>query len=79
MSALCEFWIRILAVWTRIIHDVTIVNMGEVPESSVSIPDLSSLSQQWPPAVISHMGWRQQDLEGMRAVGMRAAANQQFE
>ena len=27
-------------------HDVTIVNMGEVPDSSVSIPDLSALSQQ---------------------------------
>ena len=47
--------------------------MGDVPESSVSIPDLSSLSQQWPPAVISHMGWRQQELEGMRA-----AAKQRF-
>ena len=32
-----------------------------------SCPDLSSLSQQWPPAVINHMGWRQQELEGMRA------------
>ena len=42
-------------------------------ESSVSIPDLSSLSQQWPPAVISHMGWCQQELEGMRA-----AAKQRF-
>ena len=40
-------------------HDVTIVDMGEVPESSVSIQELSALSQQWPPAVISHMGWRQ--------------------
>ena len=37
-------------------HDVTIVDMGEVPESSVSIPELSALSQQWLPAVISHMG-----------------------
>ena len=26
-------------------HDVTIVDMGEVPESSVSIPELSALSQ----------------------------------
>ena len=43
-------------------HDVTIFDMGDVPESSVSIPDLSSLSQQWPPAVISHMGWLQQEL-----------------
>ena len=47
------------------IHDVTIVDMGEVPESSVSIPELSALSQQWPPAVLSHMGWRQQELEEM--------------
>ena len=54
-------------------HDVTIVDMGDVPESSISIPELSTLSQQWPPAVISHMGWRQQELEGMRA-----AAKQRF-
>ena len=54
-------------------HDVTIVDMGDVPESSISIPELSTLSQQWPPAVISHMGWRQQELEGMHA-----AAKQRF-
>ena len=54
-------------------HDVTIVDMGDVPESSISIPELSTLTQQWPPAVISHMGWRQQELEWMRA-----AAKQHF-
>ena len=54
-------------------HDVTTVDMGDVPESSISIPELLTLSQQWPPAVISHMGWRQQELEGMRA-----AAEQRF-
>ena len=54
-------------------HDVTIVDMGEVPELSVSIPELSPLSQQWPPAVISHMGWRQKELEEMRS-----AAKQRF-
>ena len=48
-------------------HDVTIVDMGDVPESSVSIPELSLLRQQWPPAVLSHMVWLQQELEGMRA------------
>ena len=48
-------------------HDVTIVDMGDVPESSVSIPELSLLCQQWPPAVVSHMVWLQQELEGMRA------------
>ena len=48
-------------------HDVTIVDMGDVPESSVSIPELSLLRQQWPPAVLSHMVWLQQEIEGMRA------------
>ena len=48
-------------------HDVTIVDMSDVPESSVSIPELSLLRQQWPPAVLSHMVWLQQELEGMRA------------
>ena len=45
----------------------------DVPKSSISIPELSTLSQKWPPAVISHMGWRQQELEGMRV-----AAKQRF-
>ena len=47
-------------------NDVTIVDMGDVPESSVSTPELSSLRQQWPSAVLSHMVWLQQELEGMR-------------
>ena len=42
-------------------HDVTIVDMGDVPESPVSIPELSLLRQQWPPAFLSHMVWLQQD------------------
>ena len=46
-------------------HYVTIVDMGDVPESSISIPELSSLSQQWPPAVIGHTRWSQQEREGM--------------
>ena len=48
-------------------HDVTIVDMGDMPESPVSIPELSTLSQQCPPAVLSHMGWRQKELEEMRS------------
>ena len=48
-------------------HDVTIVDMGDVPESSVSFQELSLLRQQWPPAVFRHMVWLQQDLEVMRA------------
>ena len=48
-------------------HDVMIVDMGDAPESSVSIPELSSLRQHWPPAVISDMAWLQQELEVMHA------------
>ena len=48
-------------------HDVTIVDMGDVLESSVSLQELSLLREQWPPAVFHHMQWFQQDLEVMRA------------
>ena len=33
-------------------HDVTIVDMGELPESHVSMPELSELIHKWPPVVI---------------------------
>ena len=48
-------------------HDVTIVDMGDVPEASASVTELSVLCKQWPPAVFRHMVWLQQDLEMMRA------------
>ena len=48
-------------------HDVTIIDIKIVPESAVSIPELSALSQQWPQAVLSHMVWRQKELEEMRS------------
>ena len=47
-------------------HDVTIVDMGDLPESHVSMPEMSQLIHRWPPAVINHMMWRQQELEQMR-------------
>ena len=48
-------------------HDFTIVYMGVAPESTVSLTELSLLREQWPPAILRHMGWLQQDLEVMRA------------
>ena len=48
-------------------HDVTIVDMVDVPELSVSLPELSVLRKQWSPAVFRHMVWLKQDLEMMRA------------
>ena len=50
----------------RNFHDVTVVDMGDLPESEVSIPELSDLARKWPPAVIAHMRWRQPELEEMQ-------------
>ena len=47
-------------------HDVTFVDMGDLPESHVSIPELSELAHKWPPTVINHMWWRQPELEEMK-------------
>ena len=47
-------------------HDVTVVDMGDLPESKVSIPELSELARRWPPAVITHMWWRQPELEELK-------------
>ena len=47
-------------------HDVTVVDMGDLPESEVSIPELSDMTRKWPPAVIAHMRWRQPELEEMQ-------------
>ena len=47
-------------------HDVTVVDMGDLPESQVSIPELSELAKKWPPVVIAHMRWRQPELEEMK-------------
>ena len=40
--------------------------MGDLPESKVSIPELSELAKKWPLAVIAHMRWRQPELEEMK-------------
>ena len=48
-------------------HDVTIVDMGDLPEPSVSMDELSLLRRQWPATVLRHMVWLQQDLDTMRA------------
>ena len=47
-------------------HDVTIVDIGDLPESHVSMPELAELIHKWPPAVINHMMWWQRDLDQMR-------------
>ena len=37
-----------------------------MPESEVSIPELSDLTRKWPPALIAHMRWRQPEPEEMQ-------------
>ena len=49
-------------------HDVTIVDMGNLPESHVSMSELAKFIHRWPPAVINHMMWRQREIELMRKV-----------
>ena len=46
--------------------DVTVVDMGDLPESHVSITELSELANKGPLAVINHMRWREPELEEMR-------------
>ena len=59
----------------RNFHDVTIVDMGDLPEVSVSIADLSHLREQWPTTVLRHMVWLQQDLDTMLAKARKRFRN----
>ena len=56
-------------------HDVTIVDMGDLPESSVSMDELSLLRKQWPPPVLCHMEWLQQDLDAMHVEAKKRFRN----
>ena len=51
-------------------HDVTVVDMGDLPESHVSMPELSELAHKWPPA-------RQRELEDMRKAAKVQYRNKQ--
>ena len=61
--------VRVLVPYCRGVdqnfHDVTIVDMGEVPESSVFIPELSKSAMA--PGGHQPHGWRQKELEEMRS------------
>ena len=46
---------------------MTIMDMGDLPEPSLSLYDLSQLRVQWPVTVLRNMVWLQQDLDSMRA------------
>ena len=58
-------------VLERGFHDVTIVDMGDSPEPSVSLDDLSLLRLQWPVTVLRSMVWLQQDLDTMHAAAKK--------
>ena len=58
-------------VMERGFHDVTIVDMGDLPEPSLSLDDLSQLRLQWPVTVLRSMVWLQQDLDSMRAAAKK--------
>ena len=50
------------------VHDVTILDMGNLPEPHVTVLQLAELIRRWPLAVINHMTWRQREIERMRSV-----------
>ena len=56
-------------------HDVTIVDMGDLPEPSVSMDELFLLRRQWPATVLRNMVWLQQDLDTMRAEAKKRFRN----
>ena len=65
-------------VLERGFHDVTIVDMGDMgdlPEPSVSLDELSLLRRQWPVMVLRNMVWLQQDLDMMRAEAKKHFCN----
>ena len=64
-----------LRVKKRGFHDVTIVDMGDLPEPSLSLDDLSQLRLQWPVTVLRSMVWPQQDLDHMRVVARKRFRN----
>ena len=53
----------------RDFHDVAIVDMGDLPESSVSMDELSLLRRQWPPTVLHNMVWMAAARPGYNACG----------
>ena len=57
------------------LHDVAIVDMCDLPESSVSMDELLLLRRQWPPTVLRHMVWLQQDMDMMRAEAKKRFCN----
>ena len=56
-------------------HDVTIVDMGDLPEPPVAMDELSLLRRQRPPTVLRHMVWLQQDLDAMHAEAKKRFRN----
>ena len=58
-------------------HDVTIVDMEDSPEPTVSEDDLSLLRLQWPVTVLRSMVWLQSELDAMRAAAKRRFRNSQ--
>ena len=71
--------VRVLVPDPRVLeqnfHDVAIVDMGDLSESSVSLQELYMLRQQWPTAILRHMVWLQQDLEVIRAKAKKRFRN----
>ena len=62
-------------VLERGFHDLTIVDMEDLPEPSVSHDELSLLRLQWPVTVLRNMVWLQNELDAMRAAAKKRFRN----
>ena len=52
-------------------HDVAIVDMDDEREPKITLAELSHLRDSWPPGILNHMKWSQQNLELMRKEAKR--------
>ena len=52
-------------------HDVAIVDMDDEREPKVMLADLCHLRDSWPPGILNHMKWSQQNFELMREEAKR--------
>ena len=56
-------------------HDVTVVDMGDLPESHVSMPELSELIHKWPPLLPGAMDVSGTDLAEIQSMSRASVAN----
>ena len=55
----------------HVIHDVTVLDMGDSVGPVVPVTDLSLLRLQWPVSIITSLSWLQQELKRLRTASKK--------